>query len=190
MKTIVLLMLVTVLLAGGALAEPMTAWTTREVETFSRPDAGAQDGGLVAAGGRMTWMDTQDGWAHVKAEGGYECYVPADALTTDRVFDLAGQPTRNAQWPYAGEIRIAKDGAMRVVIRMAEGFEDMAIFGGAELLRFEVVDEATGGLVCTAEPDLSLDPVVYTGEGVCGEARALVVRPVLRHDGYSVEIQW
>ena len=55
---------------------------------------------------------------------------------------------------------------------------------------FEVVDEITGELICTAEPDLSSDPVIYSGEGFYAQGMALCVVPVLRHDGYSVEVQW
>lgn len=64
------------------------------------------------------------------------------------------------------------------------------LFGGADLCYFEVIDEFTGELICTAEPDLNSDPVIYSGEGVYTQGTALRVVPVLKHDGYSVEVQW
>lgn len=183
------------LLCGAALAEsatlnyPISAWTTREVETYSRPEEGAQDGGWIAATGWVTWLDTQGEWARVDAQG-MECYVPVDALTTDRVFDFSGYPTRSADWLYEGEIRISQDGVVHITIGLAEEYRDAWLFDGGELLRFEVIDESTGNLVCTAEFDPNSDPMVFRGEGVYEEGTSLLVRPVIGHSGYSVEIQW
>lgn len=183
------------LLCGAAHAEsaepnyPICAWTTREVETYSRPEEGAQDGGWIAPTGRVTWLGTQGKWARVDAQG-MECYVPVDALTTDRVFDFSGYPTRSADWLYEGEICISPDGAVLVTIGLAEEYRDASLFGGGELLRFEVIAEDTGNLVCTAELDPNSDPMVFRGEGVYEEGTSLLVRPMIGHSGYSVEIQW
>lgn len=195
MKSIWMTLLAMMLLAGGqnALAQaqtyPMSAWLTREVHTFSGPEDGAEDGGVIAKTGHVTWIGTQGKWAHVMAQG-TECYVPVDALTTDRVFSLDSQPTRNMQWPYEGEIRISPDGTMRVVIGIAEAYAGESIFGEADLLRFEVLDAGSGQIVCTAELCPDSDPVVYEGEGIYAEGTSLIVKPVFTHSGYAVEIQW
>jgi len=159
------------LLSSSAMAEnrayPVSAWTVREVYTYAEPKEEALDGGMIANSGQVTWLDVQGKWAHIEIQG-EECYVPADALTTDRVFDFACCPTRSGHWPYEGEVRFSPDGKLHIEIRMAEEYVSGLIFGGAKLCGFEVIEEETGDLICTAEPDFRCDPVVFVGEGVCG----------------------
>lgn len=195
MKRLWIVFVSLMLLCSAGIAEegdtvfPVSAWTTREVDMYEQPQADAAHFGNMAKGCWVTWLDTQGEWAYIDAQG-TKCYAPVDSLTLDRVFNFDGLPTNSEDWVYEGEVRISPDDRVSITIWLKEEYADGLIFGGAELCCFEVVDEITGELICTAEPDLSSDPVIYSGEGFYAQGTALCVVPVLRHDGYSVKVQW
>ena len=170
-------------------AYPLSAWTIREMDMHEQPQTEAARCGYIAKDCSVTWLDTQGEWAYIDAQG-TNGYVPIAALTLDRVFDFDGLPTNSVDWIYEGEVRISPDDRVSITIRLKEEYADGLLFGGADLCYFEVIDEITGELICTAEPDLSSEPVIYSGEGVYTQGTALRVVPVLKHDGYSVEVQW
>ncbi|MBP3657302.1 MAG: hypothetical protein J6K32_11505 [Clostridia bacterium] len=170
--------------------DPVSAWTIREVDTFAQPLPGAEDGGMLAASCKVQWLDTQDGWAHVIAQGGLECYVPEDALTLDRVFDFSGLPANCGEWFYDGELRISPDGGLILTISIRQEKDRVNMTGEAELVCFEVIDAETDELICRAYPEQGDGGPVYRGEGILAGGAALVVRPMYTHDGYAVSIEW
>lgn len=195
MKRLWIVFVMLMLLCGVGVAEeegaayPILAWTTRDTDMYEQPLAEAARCGSVAEGFWVTWLDTQGEWACIDAQG-TNGYVPVDALTLDRVFDFDGLPTNSVDWIYEGEVRVSLDDRVSITIWLKEEYADGLLFDGAELCCFEVIDEITGELICMAEPDLSSDPVIYSGKGVYTQGTALCVVPVLRHGGYSVEVQW
>lgn len=195
MKRLWIVFVMLMLLCNVAAAEetrteyPLSAWTIREIEMYKQPQADAARFSYIAKGCWVTWLDTQGEWAYIDAQG-TNGYVPIAALTLDRVFDFDGLPTNSVDWIYEGEVRISPDDRVSITIWLKEEYADGLLFSGADLCYFEVIDEITGELICTAEPDLSSEPVIYSGEGVYTQGTALRVVPVLKHDGYSVEVQW
>ena len=195
MKRLCIVFVMLMLLCSAGIAEegdtvfPVSAWTTREIGMYEQPGADAAHFGNMAKGCWVTWLDTQGEWAYIDAQG-RKCYAPVDSLTLDRVFDFDGLPTNSVDWIYEGEVRISPDDRVSITIWLKEEYADGLLFGGADLYCFEVIDGITGELICTAEPDLSSEPVIYSGEGVYTQGTALCVVPVLKHDGYSVEVQW
>ena len=195
MKRLCIVFVMLMLLCSAAASEEsgtaysLSAWTIQEVDMFEQPHAESAHCGYIAENCSVTWLDTQGEWAFIDAQG-TNGYVPIAALTLDRVFDFDGLPTNSVDWIYEGEVRISPDDRVSITIRLKEEYADGLLFGGADLCYFEVIDEITGELICTAEPDLSSDPVIYSGEGVYTQGTALRVVPVLKHDGYSVEVQW
>ena len=150
---------------------PVDAYLTRRVSLTDDP-LNSQSALLTLPEGTwVTWLATMGEWAYVESSTGdlVRGFVPVSAISTHRVFDLASHRYDTEAAALTGTLTVKPDGTVAVTV------DGWLTAGGQNPLRFEVYNETTMALICTATQDVT---GAYRGTGYMPGGWGVLICPV------------
>lgn len=167
--------------------QPVNAYTTRRATITDDPLNTQWALATLHDGAWVTWLATMGEWAYVESTTGdaIRGFVPVNALSTHRVFDLSSHRLGGNEAVLSGTLTVQQNGT---VLLLVDGW---VYREGQSPLRFEVYNETTNQLIFTANMDSS---GAYRGSGQLGEDWGVRICPVYEEGapdvGAATSVQW
>ncbi|MBE5768454.1 MAG: hypothetical protein E7333_02555 [Clostridiales bacterium] len=166
-----------------------SAYTTEAVVLTDDPLGSCREVIRLAQGQVVSWLATMGEWAYVEVSTGDQLqgFVPADSLTTDRVFHLEDHAESTFQhYPLTGTLKVSGSGMVTLSIDSYTPKQ-----GGHAAVSFAVYDEISGAVLMRT----SAGGRFWTVQGMLPQGTtALLIVPVDANGqedrGCAVSIQW
>lgn len=152
---------------------PVSAYTTRRATITDDPLNSQSPLVTLPEGTWVTRLATMGEWAYVESTTGdaLRGFLPLNAITTDRSFDLASHQWDGSPAALEGSLTVGADGTVRLWVEMWR-----ADAAGRQPLRFEAYNETTGEMILKADFDAAGS--CYVGQGRMQEGWSVLVCPV------------
>lgn len=138
-----------------------SAWTVGAVSVTDDPLYSQAAFAALPANSWVMLLARMGNWAYIESSTGdfFRGFVPLDAVTTSRVFDLLNCPAPSGAEVYRGQLTIGPDNAVQIEAQIAVDGPLASVPVGA----IHVYDSVSGTLIITAEKN---EQTQFVGHGV------------------------